>query len=398
MKISYLTFGCKLNQAETDNLKRILEKNDYQTVRFDSKEDICIIRACGVTCGASSTTRENIRRAKRQGAYVIALGCLENKDLSEIDFIGQNNDIVLKHLLKNFPPNTKNVQAKNIATNKTRAFIKIQTGCNFQCAYCIIPSFRGKSLSRSKKEIIEELLILQEEGYQEIVLTGVNICQYQEGKTKLSDLLKEILEKTTIPRFRLGSLDPRLIDNKLIKIYKNPRLLPHWHLSLQSGSDGVLKLMRRGYTSKQYLQIVQEVRNLIPNFSFTTDIIVGFPGETENDFEETLDFVKKVGFTKVHVFPFSPRPGTLAQKLKPVVQDKMKTQRVKILSSLARKIANDFASNFYGQKKEVLFEQKKSGFWYGYTPEYFKIKLRSAKNLHNKIVTVKITNETIIFE
>lgn len=398
MKISYLTFGCKLNQAETDNLRHNLEKHGYQTVKFGASEEICIIRACGVTCKASSTTRENIRKAKRQGAYVIALGCLENKDLPEIDFIGQSNEFVLKHILENFPLNIKSTQAENVTTDKTRAFVKIQTGCNFQCAYCIIPSFRGKSVSQSKKEIIEELQGLEKDGYKEIVLTGVNICQYKEGKNGLAGLLKEILKKTSIPRFRLGSLDPRLIDDKLIKIYQNPRLLPHWHLSLQSGSNNVLNLMRRGYSATQYLNIVEKVRSAYPNFSFTTDIIVGFPGETESDFVDTLDFVKKVQFTKVHVFPFSPRPGTLAQNLKPTVQDKIKTQRVKTLSDFSRNIARDFAINFYNQYKEVLFEQKKSGFWFGYTPEYFKIKLKSAKNLHNKISTIKVMEENIIIE
>ncbi len=398
MKISYLTFGCKLNQAETDSLRRELKSLSYHTVKFGTNEEICIIRACGVTCNASQTTREHIRRAKKQGAYVVVTGCLENKHLAEIDFIGQTNELIAEHLIENFNSQTGNLNAENIVVDKTRAFVKIQTGCNFACAYCLIPSFRGKSVSVAKDKIISELKILEREGYQEVILTGVNICSYKKDGLNLAELLKEILRQTSIPRFRLGSLDPRLIDEELIKIYKNPRLLPHWHLSLQSGSDNVLHLMRRGYTAKQYAAIVDKMRALYPHFSFTTDIIVGFPGETEQNFLETLDFVKKIKFAKVHIFPFSPRPNTPAEKMKPPVQDKIKTERVKTLYIQARQVAQTFATKFFGQKKKVLFEQKKSGYWYGYSPEYLKVKLKSAKNLHNKILPVKITTRNAIIE
>lgn len=398
MQISYLTFGCKLNQAETDSLRKALEKFGYQTTRFKTGEDVCIIRACGVTCNASYTTREHIRSAKKAGAYVIVTGCLEDRHLPEIDFVGQTNELIIEHLLENFFPKQSKKQIKNEVVDKTRALVKIQTGCNFQCAYCIIPSFRGKSVSRKIDDIIKELKTLESDGYKEVVLTGVNICQYQDGPEKLADLLQEILKKTDIPRFRLGSLDPRLIDEKLIKTYKNPRLLPHWHLSLQSGSDNVLNLMKRGYSTAKYTKIVNDVRALYPFFSFTTDIIVGFPGETAENFEETLNFVEKIQFTKVHVFPFSPRPNTLAKDMKPVVQDKIKTERVKILSEHARKTAAKFASKFFGQTTKVLFEQKKSGFWFGYSPEYFKIKCKSNKNLHNKIVPTKISKDNLLIE
>lgn len=396
MKISYLTFGCKLNQAETDNLRRDLENIGFATVKPKTDEKICIIRACGVTSNASKTTRECIRAVKKRGAYIVATGCLEDKKLKEIDYIGKNNEDILNHIKNNFHLTTKDTSAENIFVNKTRAFVKIQTGCNFQCAYCIIPFFRGKSISLKMNDIITELKLLEKEGYQEVILTGVNICQYNEKGKKLADLLKEILAKTSIPRFRLGSLDPRLIDDKLMKIYKNPRLLPHWHLSLQSGSNKILKLMNRGYTSNQYAKIVEEMRKLYPNFSFTTDIIVGFPGEEEKDFQETLDFVKRIRFTKVHIFPFSPRPGTPAEKVEPQVQAEIKKERTKILSDYTKEIGKSFISKFYGQTKEILFEQKKSGFWFGYAPEYFKIKLKSTKNLHNKIIAIKITTNNSI--
>lgn len=398
MKISYLTFGCKLNQAETDSLRRELTNLGYLAVNFGTNEEICIIRACGVTCNASYTTREHIRRAKRNGAYVIVAGCLENKELNEIDFIGQTNELIIKHLKEHFNPKKENIHTENIVIDKTRAFVKIQTGCNFQCAYCIIPSLRGKSISVEKEKIIAELKFLETEGYQEVILTGVNICSYKYGDLTLAGLLKEILKQTSIPRFRLGSLDPRLIDNELVKIYKNPRLMPHWHLSLQSGSDNVLNLMRRGYTTYQYAKIVAEMRALYPQFSFTTDIIVGFPGETDQNFLETLLFIKKIKFTKIHVFPFSPRKDTPAQNMKPQVQDKTKTERVKILNTEAKLVAKNFAKEFINQTKEILFEQKKSGYWFGYSPEYIRIKLKSTKNIHNIIVPVKITARNIVID
>ncbi|PIT88020.1 MAG: tRNA (N(6)-L-threonylcarbamoyladenosine(37)-C(2))-methylthiotransferase MtaB [Candidatus Magasanikbacteria bacterium CG10_big_fil_rev_8_21_14_0_10_36_32] len=393
MKISFYTIGCKLNQAETEELKKTLQQQGFSTVPF-GKEDVCVIRACAVTCNASQTTREIIRQVKRRGTYTITVGCLENKNLPEINFIAKNNNEIIQHLQqlnkKYLCKPNKTLVTKNTLSKKTRALIKIQTGCNFNCAYCAIPSFRGRSSSIPNDEIINKIKELEKGKYKEIVLTGVNICQYNNNGLKLHTLLKKILLKTNIPRLRLGSLDPRLISDQLIKTLKNERLMPHWHLSLQSGSDSTLKRMNRGYNTKQYSKIIEKIRKINPLFSFTTDIIVGFPGETDKEFNETCAFVKKIGFTKIHIFPYSIRPNTLAETMKNHLQDKIKTERVKILTDLAQKTADEYRKKIIGLKRPILFEQKIANRWYGYSPEYLRVGYCSVKNLKNQIKIIKI--------
>lgn len=395
MKFSIHTLGCKLNQAESDEIKNELRKCGYVCVPFSAPADVAIIRACAVTAGASQTVREMIRWAKRQGSYVIASGCLENRDLPEIGFIAETaGDIIkkIKQLSKKFSAST----SKNFEQpDRTRAMIKIQNGCNFNCAYCVIPKFRGKSQSEPVASIIKKIKRAETSGFREVILTGVNICQYHDDKTDLAKLLNEILSRAKIERIRLGSLDPRLITDKLINQFSNPRLLPHWHLSLQSGSDTVLARMNRGYTTKKYLDIIKKLRKINPLFSLTTDIIVGFPGETEKEFKETLVFVKKVGFTKVHVFPYSPRPNTPAALSKNPVQDKIKTERVARLIKLVSEVGKKFANKFVGKTRAALFEHKKNGNWLGYIPEYLPVKYKSGKNLKNKIVDIKLKQENL---
>jgi threonylcarbamoyladenosine tRNA methylthiotransferase MtaB len=390
MKISFYTLGCKLNQAETEELKIDLLDRGFSVVNFCTNEDITIIRGCGVTCNASQSTREMIRKAKRNNTHVIICGCTENKELSEIDFIGKNNKEIIKYISTNFADGLQNDNNLKITGQRTRTFIKIQTGCNFQCAYCIIPTFRGKSNSISTKNIIEKIKQESKKDCQEIVLTGVNICQYNDNN--LAKLIKLILKETSIPRIRLGSLDPRLINKELINLYSNDstgRLMPHWHLSLQSGSNDVLKAMNRYYTTKEYTDIVNKVRKRNKLFSFTTDIIVGFPGETDDDFKKTCKLVEQVGFSKVHVFPFSPRPNTKASNLKPI-HNQTVTKRSKMLAEIVNKVAKNYNKKLIGLKKMVLLEYKKNNNWFGYTPEYVRIKYPSRLNLENKIKTIKI--------
>ncbi|MDD2757797.1 MAG: tRNA (N(6)-L-threonylcarbamoyladenosine(37)-C(2))-methylthiotransferase MtaB [Patescibacteria group bacterium] len=401
MRISFITLGCKLNQAETNEIVEELRRLGHVCVPFGGKTDVALIRACAVTMNASKAAREAIRRAKKLGAYVIAGGCLENRDLPEIDYVALTAGDILKRVTVIANRQLAVKQSHGIATSsasraprddmtRTRAMIKIQDGCNFNCAYCVIPSFRGRATSVPIKNIIAKIKQAAKKGFKEIILTGVNICQYRNGKIDLAELLKTILTETKIERVRLGSLDPRLITNKLIGQFTNHRLMPHWHLSLQSGSDSVLKRMNRGYDTKKYLSIIKKLRQADPLFSFTTDIIAGFPGETEKEFGETLTFVKKAGFAKVHVFPYSRRPNTPAAAMTSV-HDKTKTERVARLIKTADATAEKFAKKFIGQTRSVLFESRRGGPWFGYTPEYIPIYFRSAKNLKNKIVGVKIT-------
>lgn len=395
MKISFYTLGCKLNQAETEELKKSLSKEGFLIVPFGQDEDIAVIRACGVTCKASQTGREIIRRAKKSGVYTVAAGyCLENKKMKEIDFYGSRNEEIVKHLKQKFGECLGSNEERIFEREKTRKFIKIQNGCNFQCAYCIIPSFRGKSQSIKTSEIVEKVKEAVKEEYLEIVLTGVNIGQYRDDDKKLADLLTEILEKTRIERIRLGSLDPRLMTRKLIDVFKNPRMMPHVHLSLQSGSDEILKKMTRGYNTEQYKKTVDKLRKINPLFSITTDIIVGFPGETEKNFQETIKFVKEMEFCKVHIFPFSPRPNTPAALLKPI-HNQTVTNRVKQLEKIAKQTAKKFISKFVGQRSEVLFERKRGDFRYGYSPQYFPVKKRGSRDLDNRVLEFELEKENL---
>lgn len=412
MRISLITLGCKLNQAETNEIKDELREQGYVVVPFNKPADVAVVRACAVTMNASQTTRELIRQAKKRGSYVIASGCLENRNLPEIDFIAETPGDIIKKITTlsagGLPAgragilrSAQNDKASKCAVaNRTRAMIKIQTGCNFNCAYCVIPSYRGKSSSVPAEDVIKKIRQAEKKGFKEITLTGVNICQYCDDSRLTMDcgsarprdlawLLKLILKQTKIERIRLGSLDPRLITTNLISVFKNPRLMPHWHLSLQSGSDSVLKRMNRGYTTKQYFAVVKKLRSKYPLFSFTTDIIVGFPGETEKEFEETLSFVKKVGFAKVHAFPYSKRPNTPAEKI-PQIHDKTKTERVKRLIKISESVAKKYAAKLKGKIRPVLFEQKKNGYWLGFAPEYVLAKYRSKTNLKNQIKKIKM--------
>ncbi len=409
MRVSFYTLGCKLNQAETEELKKNLVKKGFTATDFLSNEDVSVIRACGVTSGASQTTRAVIRRAKRQGSYVIATGCLENSNLKEIDFAATSSQEIVKHLEKmgtDLVPELACSIGEKIL-NRTRALIKIQNGCNFQCSYCIVPSFRGKSTSLPIDEVIKKVKTAEDEGFQEIVLTGVNICLYKDGKKGLAELLETILAKTNLPRIRLGSLDPRLIPPELLKLFSfnygaadetQKRLMPHWHLALQSGSDKILRSMNRFYTAKQYLKIVEKIYHYNPLFSFTTDMIVGFPGETMTDFKASEEIIKKIRFSKVHVFPFSPRPGTIAASARPMVQEKIRSDRARKLIQEVEKIKKEYQQEFIGQTREVLFENKnpRTGLYEGYTPEYLKVKKASKTNLANKLVLVKLDKKMFV--
>jgi len=397
MKISCITLGCKLNQAETDILKQSLLQRGFSIISLDKKPDLVIVRACGVTCNASQTSREMIRKFKKQYIYTIATGCLEDTDLEQIDFHAKNNDDVVKHL-EEIQSHFSDTYTKlpDQTQDKTRKLIKIQTGCNFQCSYCIIPKFRGCSRSISMEKIIQDIQDCEKENFNEIILTGVNICQYNDDDNDLASLLKNILKQTNIPRIRLGSLDPRLITEELLTLYNEnqDRLLPHFHLSLQSGSDDVLLSMKRNYTAKQYKNIVRNVRKFNPLFSVTTDVIVGFPTENDFEFKKTIDFVKKIQFTKVHIFPFSPRPDTTAFNMKPI-HNQTVTNRAKELDRVVKKGSNKYMQQFIGKELPILFELQKNNTWYGYSPQYFRIKHKSKQNLANVIKKIVIGESNI---
>ena len=383
LKIALTTIGCKLNQSEIQDLKQNLQDAGYIIVDKNKPHVLHIVNACSITHGAEKITRQKIREVKRANPHlqIFVMGCL-NKIIPEINKVFKNKEEVFK-FIKNKYQIQDPIPNAQCPIPKTRALIKIQDGCNFDCSYCIIKKFRGYSKSISPKKIIAQIKSKEKTGYKEIVLVGVNILLYKFGKTDFISLVRQILEQTNIQRIRFSSLDPRLISANFLALLKNSRICPHLHLSLQSGSNKILKLMNRHYTTEKYLQIVKAARKINPLTSITTDIIVGHPGETDNNFQETLSFVKKIDFLKIHIFPHSARGLRCGQEK---VEEKIKKQRFEKLNQLAKKQSQKFFKKMKGKIMPVLFEQKETG----YTPNYILVKKKTKANLANKIIDVKI--------
>lgn len=392
MKISITTLGCKLNQAEETNLKNKLAKAGFLIVPSGKKTDLSIINCCSVTQVATRKSRQKINQAQKQG-QVWLTGCIDEK-IPGIKKIIPDKDKLYQEIIKNFNTNS---ESQKISLSRNRSFIKIQTGCDNFCTYCIIPYFRGKPKSVNPKEIINQILEKEKQGFKDIVLTGINVNKYNYRNTSLPGLTEQIIASTQIPRIRFGSIDPFLAEQKFVSLFKNERIMPHVHLSLQSGSDRILKLMNRKYTTKQYLELIKKFKKINPNILFTTDIITGFSGETEKDFNDTCDFVKKIDFLKIHVFPYSLRDGTPAAKFKNQISDKIKKDR----SIKLRKISNDLQKTtrdrLIDQNVKILFEGKKNGYWFGFTPNYVRIRYKNNKNIQNMIDSIKLTNDNLSY-
>lgn len=385
MKISIYTLGCKLNQAEEDALKEKLANAGFVIIPFGQKANLIIINCCSVTQTAVRKSRQIINQAKKLGEVWLT-GCWSEKINGVKKIIPDKNKLYFE-IIKSYKPN-KLPQSFN--QKRTRAFIKIENGCDNFCTYCVVPYFRGKPKSISPNQIIKQILEKEKQGFQELVLTGININKYHYKNFNLVDLTKKILKETSIPRIRFTSIDPSLVNLKFINLFKFKRVMPHVHLSLQNGSDRILKLMNRKYTTDEYINIVKKLKKINPQISFTTDIIVGFPCETDEDFQKTCQFVKKVGFLKIHVFPYSPRPKTSATRMSYNVSNKTKKERAEKLRKLSDHLQKKFREGQIGQKAEVLFEGKKNGFWLGFTPNYVKIRFKSTKILRNKLKMIKL--------
>jgi threonylcarbamoyladenosine tRNA methylthiotransferase MtaB len=280
----------------------------------------------------------------------------------------------------------------NTENARTRAFIKAQEGCSRKCAYCIVPLVRGCEKSLPADEIITEIKSRVSEGYKEVVLTGTEVGSYSAGGLGIKDLLERILFETEIERLRLSSLQPYEINPGLLSLWKDERLCRHFHISLQSGSDSVLKRMKRGYTKRGYEAAITLIRKLLPDAAITTDIIAGFPGETDEEFQESLDFCRRMGFARIHVFPYSPRPGTPAASMPGHVDVKVKKRRSAIMLALARESAREFRTHFLNSSTDVLWEQKsEADIWSGYTSNYIRVYAQSERNLTNIITSTELT-------
>ncbi|WP_069649307.1 tRNA (N(6)-L-threonylcarbamoyladenosine(37)-C(2))-methylthiotransferase MtaB [Caloranaerobacter ferrireducens] len=428
--VAFYTLGCKVNQYETEAMAELFQKNGYTVVNAEDKADVYVINTCTVTNLGDRKSRQFIRRAKRinREAVVAVVGCYVQVSPDEV-FKIEDVDLVIGTSDKNKivklceEVKEKNKRMKIVedimkvrefeemsideVKGKTRAFIKIQEGCNQYCSYCIIPYARGPVRSRNLGNIIKEVEKLSRRGFKEIVLTGIHVASYGKdlGDMRLIDVIEAIHDINGIERIRLSSLEPTIITEDFMnRLSKLPKVCDHFHLSLQSGSNTVLKRMNRKYTTEEYLSIVKLIRKYMPDVGLTTDIIVGFPGETDEEFEETYNFVKEVGFSRIHVFKYSPREGTPAAKFKNQVDGTVKTERSRKLIELGEKLNKTFNERFVGKIMDVLFEEEvkgQPGLMEGYTTNYIRVEAKGDISIEGKILPVKmnrISGENLIGE
>lgn len=420
-KVALHNLGCKVNAYETEAMQELLEKNGYEIVPFQETADIYIVNTCTVTNMADRKSRQMLHRAKKMNpnALVVATGCyVQAKENSgEVDecidvMIGNNKkkdliEILDKHVQKAVIDinHTKEYEEMHLSktAEHTRAYIKVQDGCNQFCTYCIIPFARGRVRSRAKEDVIREVTDLANNGYKEIVLTGIHLSSYGadlEGEDLLS-LILAVHDVQGIERIRLGSLEPRIVTEKFAKTIAGlPKMCPHFHLSLQSGCDETLRRMNRRYTSEEYYEKCQLLRKYFANPALTTDIIVGFPGETEEEFEKSKAFVDKVDFYETHIFKYSKRQGTKAAVMENQVPEQVKTLRSNVLLELDRQKREKYEAHFVGKEVEVLMEESVQingeTFQVGHTKEYVKIALQTDKNLQNQVTNVEIVSRSQI--
>lgn len=418
MKAAFYTLGCKVNQYETEAMAELFADSGYEIKEFTEVADVYVINTCSVTNMGDRKSRQIIRRAKKlnPNAVIAVTGCyaqtapdevlaiegvnlvLGTKDRKNIvtlveelnteSNINHVSDIMSNHEFEE-------LQIKQYS-NRTRAFIKIQEGCNQFCSYCIIPYARGRVRSRKMEEVLEEITNLTKHGCQEFVITGIHVTSYGKdlGDVTLIDLLEEIAKIPEVKRIRLGSLEPGFITkDTLDRLSKMESFCPHFHLSLQSGCDSVLKRMNRKYTTQDIREKCKAIREHFQYPALTTDIIVGFPGETEEEFEETRKFLEEIDLYEMHVFKYSIRKGTKAADMKPQINDQIKAKRSNVLLEMSKQHQKEFETKQLGMVKEVLIEEKMHGkdhYYTGHTKEYIKVALYSEEPLENKIVKVKL--------
>ena len=416
--VAFHTLGCKVNQYDTQAMREALTK-DYRIVSSKEGADIYIINTCTVTDRADQKSRQQIRNIirKNPGAFVAVTGCYAQRKPFEIARI-PGVDLILGSQEKNritpFLTEVKNnlkpeIFVENIdsyskyVTRKvtshhshSRAFVKIQDGCQNYCSYCIIPYVRGQERSRPLKDILDEIEGLVRNGFKEIVFTGIRLGSWGQdlnGGVALAALLEKVSEIEGLKRIRLSSIGLRDLNEELIdRITRLPRVCPHLHIPLQSGADNILKAMNRPYTTFYYRDLIERIRDKLKGMAITTDVMVGFPGEKKEDFENTYDFAKKMKFAKVHVFRYSPRPGTLAVQLKGKVGEQEIKERSERLLGLSLKMQEEFSRLFLGKTLEVLVEKRrKNNYLTGFTDNYIKVVFSGPAHLVNEIIKIKIT-------
>ena len=414
-KVSFHNLGCKVNAYETAAMEQKLLDAGYEVVAFGEPADIVIVNTCSVTNMADKKSRQMLHRAKRKNpdALVIAAGCYVQTKASEakadeaVDVIVGNNE--KKNIVEIIESATKEAlidinktdeyEEMDMATvtEHTRAHIKIQDGCNNFCAYCIIPYARGRVRSRDFESTKKEAQELVNLGYKEIVITGIEVSTYDNNGKQLIDVVEELNQIDGLERIRLSSLNPDIITDEFIsRLAKCEKICPHFHLSMQSGCDKTLKAMNRHYTSAEYLEKCELIRKYFDNPAITTDIIVGFPGETDEDFETTLETVKKAKFYQIHVFKYSRRDGTVAADMEDQVDEQVKNIRSEELIKLADQMQTEYEKSYLNTEQEVLFEEEveieNEKYFLGHTKNYLQIALKSNENVQNTIKKVNLVD------
>lgn len=420
-KVALHNLGCKVNAYETEAMQEMLEHAGYEIVPFQEGADIYVINTCTVTNIADRKSRQMLHRARKMNpdAVVVAAGCYVQAQAEKqvidpcIDIVlGNNKKQDLLTALQSYEEahgdlrevidinHTKEYENLHLTKQgeHTRAYIKVQDGCNQFCSYCIIPYARGRVRSRAKEDVVAEVTDLAKNGYQEVVLTGIHLSSYGidfENEDNLLSLIRAVHEIEGIKRIRLGSLEPRIITEEFVQaIAALPKMCPHFHLSLQSGCNETLKRMNRRYTSEEFYEKCEILRKYFEKPALTTDVIVGFPQETEEEFETTYEFLKKICFYETHIFKYSKREGTKAAVMQGQIPEQIKAKRSARLIELGEKNRRAYEESFLGKTVEVLVEEKSDvngkEMWTGHTKEYMKIALESEKNLQNCILNVQI--------
>ena len=423
-KVAFYTLGCKVNQYETEAMLEMFKEDGYEQVGSEDYADVYVINTCTVTHMSDRKSRQYIRRMKKKNpdSIIAVVGCYsqvspeEILEIEEVNLVmGTNERRTIVDEIKKLEEVQGEKKASTVddimkvrafeeieisqSNGRTRAFMKIQDGCDRFCTYCIIPYARGgKVRSRDMESIINEAKILAENGYEEVVLTGIHVASYgkdvRDANVGLLDVIRKINEIDGIKRIRTSSVEPILFTDEFVnEVAKMEKVMPHYHLSLQSGCDDTLKRMNRRYTTAEYKEIVDKLRREIPNVAITTDVIVGFPGETEEEFEQTYNFLKDIELSQMHIFKYSPRKGTKAAEMEAQVDPQVKNERSDKLLSLNKENFEKFASRMLNKEFNVLFEQSIGNNKYeGLTPNYLKTIVESNEDISGKILKVKITD------
>ena len=412
--VAFHTLGCKVNTYESNAMLKIFNEAGYQEVDFKQVADVYVINTCTVTNTGDSKSRQMIRKAIRKNpkATICVVGCYSQtapEEIEKIEGVGvvlgtQYRSDIVKYVDEHLGTGEMVIKVDNVMNlrkfedlnidrfKNTRAFLKIQDGCNNFCTYCIIPYARGRVRSRQKESVLNQAQRLVDNGYVEIVLTGIHTAGYGEDLDDYSfyELLVDLVKIKGLKRLRISSIETSQISDEII--------VDHLHVPLQAGSDATLKRMNRKYTTAEYLEKINKIRSYLPNIAFTTDVIVGFPGETDEEFEETYNFIKQVNYSELHVFPYSPRKNTPAAKMKDQVNDQIKHERANRLLQLSKELNHEFALKQIGETLKVLFEKRDGEYLIGHAGDYLKVKVKTADNLIGEIVTIKIDKYDEILE